>query len=77
MIRILFVDVGWTLIAENGEEEEEISGEGALKAEDEQDEDEYVEEERDGENAPFEGERVRVEVEYVDMGLGSQGIEEG
>ena len=54
-----------------------IGGEGALKAVDEDDEDEYVEKERNGEDAPFEGPRMCVEVENIEVGFGSQGSEKG
>ena len=63
------IDVGGTVIAENGEDEEEIGGEGSLEAEDEEDEDEYVEEERNGEDAAFECARMLVEVEDVEVGF--------
>ncbi len=69
MVRILFVDVCRTVIAEDGEEEGEIGGESALEAEDEEHEDEYIEEEGDRENAPFEGSRVPVEVEDIEVGF--------
>ena len=62
MARVLFIDIRRTFVAENGEEEEEISGKGALEAEDEEDEDEYVEEEGNSENSPFEGAGIRVDV---------------
>lgn len=70
MIRILFIDVGGTVIAENGEEEVEIGGEGSLETEDEDYENEDVEEERDGEDAPFESGRVRVEVDDIEVRFG-------
>lgn len=70
MIRILFIDVGGTVIAENGEEEVEIGGEGSLETEDEDYENEDVEEERDGEDAPFESGRVRVKVENIEVRFG-------
>lgn len=71
MIRILFIDICRTVIAEDREKEEEIGGQGMLESKDEDDKDEYVEEEGDGEDAPFEGARMRVQVEYVDVGFGS------
>ena len=61
-------------MAENGQEEEEVGGKGSLKAKDEEDEDEYVEEERDGKYAPFESAGMGVEVDDVDVGFGGQGI---
>lgn len=70
MIRILFIDVGGTVIAENGEEEVKIGGEGSLETEDEDYENEDVEEERDGEDAPFESGRVRVEVDDIEVRFG-------
>ena len=63
------VDVGGTIIAEDGEDEEEIGGKGSFEAEDEEDKDEYVEEERNGEDAAFEGARMLVEVEDVEVGF--------
>ena len=57
-------------MAENGEEEEEVSGKGSLKAKDEEDEDEYVEEQGDGKDAPFESAEMGVEVDDVDVGFG-------
>ena len=77
MISVLFVDVGGTIIAEYGEEEEEIGSESFLEPEDEQEKDEYVEEEGDGEDTPFEGSRRFVEVEDVEVGFGGQGLKEG
>lgn len=77
MVRVLLVDICGTVIAENGEEEEKIGGEGVLEAKDEKDKDEYVEQEGDGENAPFEGAGMSIEVENVEVGLGSKGIEKG
>ena len=67
MTRNSLIDVGGTIIAEYGEYEEEIGGEGSLEAEDEEDEDEYVEEKRDGEDAAFECARMLVEVEDVEV----------
>ena len=63
------VDVGGTIIAEDGEDEEEIGGKCSLEAEDEEDKDKYVEEERNGEDAAFEGERMLVEVDDVEVGF--------
>ena len=40
-----------------------------MEAEDEEHEDEYIEEERDCENTPFEGSRVPVEVEDIEVGF--------
>ena len=69
MARNLLVDVGRTIIAEDGEDEEEVGREGALEAEDEEDEYEYVEEERNGEDAAFEGARMRVKVDDIEVGF--------
>ena len=69
MTRNSLIDVGGTFIAENGEDEEEIGGEGSLEAEDEEEEDEYIEEERNGEDAAFEGARMLVEVKDVEVGF--------
>lgn len=69
MVRILFVDVCRTVIAKDGEEEGEIGGESSLEAKDEEHKDEYIEEEGDCENAPFEGSRVPVEVEDIEVGF--------
>lgn len=77
MIRVLLVNIGGTVIAEDGEEEEKVGGDGTLEPEDEEDEDEYVEEKGHGENAPLKDPRVRVEVDEIEVGFGSQGIEEG
>lgn len=63
------VDVGGTIIAKDGEDEEEIGGKGSLEAEDEEDKDNYVEEERNGEDAAFKGARMLVEVEDVEVGF--------
>ena len=67
---VLSVNVGGTFVADGGDEEEEVGRQGALEAEDEEDEDEYVEEERDGEDAALECTRVGVEVEDVEVGFG-------
>lgn len=48
----------------------EIGGEGSLETEDEDYENEDVEEERDGEDAPFESGRVRVEVDDIEVRFG-------
>lgn len=48
----------------------EVGGEAALKAEAQEDEDEYVEEQGDGEDAAFEGARGLVDVEDVYVGFG-------
>ena len=77
MIRVLSIDVRRTFIAKKGSEEEEVSGEGALEAENEEDEDEYVQDEGNGEDAAFEDARVRVEVEDVEVRFGSQGAKKG
>lgn len=69
MVRVFFVDIGRAVIAENGEEKEEIGRKGPLKAKDEEDKNEYVEEKGDGKDAPFESARMCVEVDYVDMGF--------
>ena len=68
---MLFVNVGRTVIAEGGEKKEEIARESALEAEDKEDEDEYIEEEGNGEDAAFEGTRMLVDVEDIDVGFGS------
>lgn len=77
MIRIFFINICGTIIAENGEKKEEVGGDGTLEAKDEEDEDKYVEEQGDGEDAALEAERLRVEVDDIDMGLGGQGAEKG
>lgn len=48
-----------------------------MEAKDKEDEDEYVEEQGDGEDAAFEAERVRVEMNDIEVRFGSQGAEEG
>ena len=73
---MFFVNVGGTVIAEGGEKKEEIARESALEAEDKKDEDEYIKEERNGEDAAFEDARMSVDVEYVEVGFGSQSAEE-
>lgn len=70
MVRIFLIDIGRAVIAENGEEKEEVGGEGSLKAKDEEDEDEYVEEQGNGKDAPFESAGMRVEVDDVDVRFG-------
>lgn len=77
MIRIFFVDIGRAIIAENGEEEEEIGGESSLKTKDEANENEYIKEQGDDENAPLEGAGMCIEVQNVYVGFGGQGIKEG
>ncbi len=76
MIRSLSIDVRGAFIAKKGGEEEEVGGEGALEAENEKNEDEYVQNEGNDEDAAFEDARVRVEVEDVEVGFGSQGAKE-
>ena len=76
MVHGFFVNVGGTVIAEGGEKKEEIARESALEAEDKKDEDEYIKEERNGEDAAFEDARMPVDVEYVEVGFGSQSAEE-
>ena len=71
MIRVFFVDVGGTVIAESGEKEEEIARESALEAEDKEDEDEYIKEEGNGKNAAFKGTRMLVDVEDIEVGFGT------
>lgn len=70
MVRVFFVDIGRAVVAENGEEEEEVGGKGSLKAKDEKDEDEYVEEQGDGKDATFESTQMGVKVDDVDVGFG-------
>ena len=77
MIRVLFVNVGGTVIAEGGEEKEEIAWESALEAEDKEDEDKYIKEQGNGEDAAFEDTRMLVDVEDIKVGFGSQSAEEG
>ena len=74
---MFLVNVGGTVITEGGEKKEEIARESALEAEDKEDEDEYIQEERNGEDAAFEDTRMLVDVEDVDVGCGSQSAEEG
>ena len=68
---MLFINVGGTVIAEGGEKKEEIARESALEAEDKKDEDEYIEEEGNGEDAAFEETRMFIDVEDIDVGFGS------
>lgn len=70
MVRAPLVDAGRTIVAEGREEKVEVGGEAALKAEAQEDEDEYVEEQGDGEDAAFEGARGLVDVEDVYVGFG-------
>ena len=77
MTHILLVDISGAVIAKDRKQEIKIGGEGALKAVDKEDEDEYVEKKGNGEDAPFEGPRMCVEVENIEVGLGSQGVEKG
>ena len=77
MVRVLFVNVGGTVIAEGGEKKEEIARESALEAEDKEDEDEYIKEQGNGEDAAFEDTRMLVDVEDIKVGFGSQSAEEG
>ena len=71
MVRILFVNVGGTVIAEGGEKKEEIARESALEAEDKKDEDEYIKEERNREDAAFEDARMFIDMEDIEVGFRS------